>query len=105
MKVLCLPGTAFRVRVENGDFWADDGVVVEFETLEAAIVAIEEFLADTLQADMDYGADDIEIVDANDSVLCYLDLLTYSEDSEEFAEATKGISYWEFVRGCVAKQS
>lgn len=59
-----------RVRMVNGDFWAEDDKETVYASREAAIVEIVEFLNDEDQANFEepYAARDIEIVAADGTV-------------------------------------
>lgn len=58
----------YRARLINCDWWTEDDVVRQFETVDAALVAINEFIGDTASAkargflDAPYTMRDIELV-------------------------------------------
>ncbi len=61
--------TAFRVRLENGDFWAEDEEVMEFKSPAEVLQAVDEFLAGAKEGGLDYSQEDIEVVAPDGTVL------------------------------------
>lgn len=62
---------SYRVRIENGDFWTDDNVVILFVTADKTVEAIDEFLIESAKAGFNYVEEDIEVVTQDGSVLTY----------------------------------
>jgi hypothetical protein len=70
-----IPAGPFKVRIANGDYWAEDGVPMAFASAKATVAAVDAFIADTVAAagrgdlDQGYAATDIEIIDVGGRVL------------------------------------
>lgn len=61
----------FKIRIENGEFWAiESGGLTEekeFKKLSDAVAAAQEFLDEADEDGLDYEADEIEIVELKGS--------------------------------------